>query len=106
MSKEQVRKIFKGRLKLIDGHRVQPILPEEDAAKKTFLSEYIQMSSSQYKRHWSKMIFTGKAKKITSLSGSNQVIQAIKDNVHAISYIKAEDYSDQLNKYISILEVK
>jgi ABC-type phosphate transport system substrate-binding protein len=93
ISKDELKKIFTGRIKSINGHRISPILFENNQVEDLFLKNFINMSSSQYKRHWAKMVFTGKAKKPKAYNNEKELISAIESNIYHITFLNKESFS-------------
>jgi ABC-type phosphate transport system substrate-binding protein len=103
LSKDKLRKIFLGRLKSVRGRKVIPILNSDETKYASFLDKYIQMSSAQFKRHWAKMMYTGKAMK-PKLYDKGTIISKISDNKYSLSYLNKDD-ALELSSSIKILEV-
>jgi len=61
LDKNQVRDIYLGKLFQVKKIPIRPVVLFEGEAHKVFLKNYIFKNSSQFKRHWKKMLFTGKA---------------------------------------------
>ena len=72
LKKSQLRDLYLGRLFEIRKNSVRPVVRSEGKAHEIFLKDFIFKNLSQFKRHWKKMLFTGKATPPPSVEGEIQ----------------------------------
>jgi len=61
LEKNQLRDLYLGRIFDVDKVTVRPVVLPTGASHKALLKEVVFKTASQFKRHWKKMLFTGKA---------------------------------------------
>jgi ABC-type phosphate transport system substrate-binding protein len=87
LTKKELRRIYTGRLNKIGGHKVYPIILKNGPAKDLLLQNIISMSNEQFKRHWMKMIFTGKAKSLNTVNTEAELLEFIKNTPNSIGIV-------------------
>ena len=101
LSNSEIKKISLGRIvKLSDNTPVHFVTLEGDVHRE-FLKTYIKRSTSQYKNHWRKMIFTGKGCKPKCFKTEAALIRYVSQTDGAIGYIGRRTGA----KDVKILEV-
>jgi len=101
LSNSEIKKISLGRIvKWADNTPVHFVTLEGDVHQK-FLKTYIKRSTSQYKNHWRKMIFTGKGCKPKCFKTEAALIRYVSKTDGAIGYIGRRTGA----KNVKILEV-
>ena len=84
------RAFFKKATKFDDGSSITPYTPDDGAATRTeFEDKVLGKSESQMKAYWSKLIFTGKGNPPDKLSSDTAIIEKVKSDSSAISYVDA-----------------
>ncbi|WP_127714606.1 hypothetical protein [Halobacteriovorax sp. HLS] len=105
ISKEVVRKIFLGnKLFWESGERILPVhLPVQTKAFKTFLSEVVQMDSSQFLSYWRRKMFSGRAHPPKQLLRDDSIIEYIQNNPQGIGVISS--YPESKSEDIVVVEI-
>jgi ABC-type phosphate transport system substrate-binding protein len=87
LSNYEIKEISLGKIvKWPDNTPVRFVTLEGDVHRE-FLKTYIKRSTSQYKNHWRKMVFTGKGCKPKCFKTENELIQYVSQTDGAIGYI-------------------
>ncbi|MFO7559209.1 MAG: substrate-binding domain-containing protein [Desulfobacterales bacterium] len=87
LSNSEIKKISLGKIvKWPDNTPVHFVTLEGDIHRE-FLKTYIKRSTSQYKNHWRKMIFTGKGCEPKCFKTEAELIQYVSQTDGAIGYI-------------------
>lgn len=88
LSRKELKEIYLGsRIKWGDNKAVHFVISGDDSMHSEFLKTYIKRSSSQYKSHWKKMVFTGKGQKPKSFKTKEELIEYVSKTDGAIGYI-------------------
>jgi len=89
LTTEQVSQIFLGRTRAYsDGSPVTPInMAEGSEARAVFLSRVLGKTEQQLRAHWSRMIFTGKAKAPRWAQTSEELIRTVSDTPGMIGFV-------------------
>ena len=87
---EDVSRMFLGKAsQFSDGKEVLPITQETATTTDAFNTGLLNRSSSQVASYWAKQVFTGKGSAPKQVSDDAAVINLVKDNKNAISYVDA-----------------
>ena len=87
---EDVARMFLGKAgQFSDGKEVLPITQETATTTDAFNTGLLNRSSSQVASYWAKQVFTGKGSAPKQVSDDAAVINLVKDNKNAISYVDA-----------------
>lgn len=88
ISPEDVREIYRGKIQFLAGKRLKPIDQSEDQEiRKVFLNGILQMSKSDYTRHWMHLVFLEGTNAPVLRDDSTAVIQAVRESEGAIGYV-------------------
>lgn len=87
-----IKQIFLGKAKEFDGggEAIPVEMPEGNAARSTFNSDFLGKSDAQMKSYWGRLIFTGKASAPEKASSDDDMIKKVANDPKLIGYI---DYS-------------
>jgi len=92
MSAREVRKLFLGKSrKLPDGSRA--LLVSNSGIQTEFNRSALGKADSQVKAAWSKLLFSGRAKRPVEFSNPAEVVQFVSQNVNAVGYVLTSDIS-------------
>ncbi|MCP5163098.1 MAG: hypothetical protein H6999_05385 [Hahellaceae bacterium] len=88
-SREELRRIFLGKSNnLEDGTRLIPIyLPDGNAEREELGIKLLKKTPSQLEVHWSKLQFTGKGERPSTVSDAQAMVNYISKHREAIGYI-------------------
>lgn len=104
LSADDVSRIYLGKThNFPDGSRAEPI--DQDTGSKIredFSEQYLDMSEAQVKRHWSKLMFSGKGRPPLERSGDPAVKSEVAGNAAAIGYIDSSNVDDS----VKVIDVK
>lgn len=71
-----------------DNSNAEPLhLAADQALYKQFCLELLNMTPSQYKSYWSRLLFTGSAHQPTAFASQQQLLDYIKTQTDAIGYV-------------------
>ncbi len=97
LPKPAAKAIFMGELKSLKGIDELVVTIQSDTDSHSgFLQEYIGSTSSDFKKHWEKMIYTGKAMEPEVMNSDQEVIDYVKANKGAIGYIDVKSLDDSV----------
>ena len=98
-----LQKIFLGKTaKWSDNSKINIVVLKDTEQHKLFLKSYIHRTSSQWKSHWKKMVFTGKGIKPRQFDDTGACLEYISSTPGAVGYIDA----GLANDTVKILNVK
>jgi len=93
MTAREVRKLFLGKSRnLPDGTRA--VLVSNDMIKSEFNRAALGKADSQVKAVWSRLLFSGRAKRPVVFSDPAEVVQFVATNVNAVGYVPTSNLSD------------
>lgn len=86
-----IKMLFLGKAKQFSNGRAAILLspPADDPARKEFNEKVLGKTAAQVNAYWSKMMFTGQGIPPQEMKSTREVIEAIKENKDAISFIDA-----------------
>ena len=88
LSAKDVRNIYLGRIKSVNNVTVTPVdLTEETPARAQFMTIIINKSPRQFKSHWVRLVFSGKASPMPVVESEQEVIDWVLKNAGGIGYI-------------------
>lgn len=80
--------IFLGRsASFPDGRYVEPIDCANGVARTTFLETVVGTNGARFRSHWSRLVFTGRARPPVHLSDCDEMVRAVARNPNAIGFI-------------------
>ena len=86
-NKRQVRKIYLGQTRYLeDGTRLRLTCLEKGELHRSFLKQWVGMTPSQFKIHWQKQVFTGKARMPHRFKTNSNQQGFVKNTPGAIGY--------------------
>ena len=90
LTRDHVEDIFLGRMQQFPNEqRALPIdQAEGSAVRERFNMEVLGRTSAQVRTHWSRILFTGRGRPPRSVASSEDMLQAVAADVHAIGYIE------------------
>lgn len=85
-----VENLFLGRKKeLPNGTKAVPVTLSEGAVHEEFLAGFVSRSSSQFKSHWKKAVFTGQGQPPKEVKTEAELIEYVAATPGAIGYVGA-----------------
>jgi len=92
ISRKQLSNLYLGRNKAIENNRFLELYdhPDNSAIREDFFERLNGMSLSRVNAYWARLRFTGRIFPPTSLLGDDEVIEAVKHNKQALSYVDGE----------------
>lgn len=102
IDKKTVSNIFKGKIIEIENLTITPINSTNLDLKNSFLKEYLKMDSEKFIAYWTVRQYIGKGVAPQEIENINELLNYIKSNPGAISYINKKDLSTNadIKKYI------
>ena len=90
VTKELVRTIYLGQ-----NQSLRPIEQAKGTSdRQDFMASVLDMNESRFKRHWSKLIFSGKARPPSTLVSAQAVLKFVAANSNSIGYVDASLVKD------------
>jgi len=90
MSAREVRKLFLGKSrKLPDGSKA--LLVSNELIRSEFNRNALGKADSQVKAAWSRLLFSGRAKRPVTFSDPAEVVQFVSSNINAIGYVLSSE---------------
>lgn len=100
LSKNDISKLFLSKMKSFpNGEKATPIEINDKNQQIMFYKNITNKNEKQLSKYWAKMIFTGRGTPPKKVKNLNEIIEFIKKNKNAISYI----YRKDLNKDLKIV---
>lgn len=81
LKRSQLRDLYLGKLFEINKVQVRPVVLKEGETHNLFLKNYVFKTSSQFSRHWKKMLFTGKATPPPSVKKEDKGMELLKSKI-------------------------
>lgn len=99
-----VRNLYLGKDDRFDnGDKATPLmLSEDDPLTELFLKEILKQKPVQFKRLWSKALFTGEGTPPEELSSDEAVLRAVIGNPSAIGFIDSKNYTNEVRAVLRI----
>jgi hypothetical protein len=99
-----VKKIFLGeRQSFPDGQKARPVNHAVGSPdRKEFFDSVLAMGEPSHKRHWTRMISTGKGTSPAELSSYEDVLKWVAENPDSIAYIDARMVNDSVKVLLTI----
>jgi ABC-type phosphate transport system substrate-binding protein len=95
LTKAELRDLYMGRLNKIDGQKMKVIILKEGEAKEQLLNNVVNMSKEQFKRHWMRMIFTGKSKALEEVDSEEEMLTFITNNPNSIGILNSDIFENK-----------
>jgi len=93
MSAREVRKLFLGKSRnLPDGSRA--LLVSNELIRSEFNRSALGKADSQVKAAWSRLLFSGRAKRPVAFSDPAEVVQFVSGNINAVGYILSSELGE------------
>lgn len=98
LSAADVGRIYLGKTKSFPGGtRAEPVDQSAGSAiRGEFGERFLDMNEAQFKRHWSKLMFSGKGRPPVEQNGDDAVKAAVAANAGAIGYIDIDSVDDSV----------
>ncbi len=91
LDKESIKKIYSGKMtKWSDNESIIVTVVDGSDFHKNFLKEYVKKSSTQFKRTWKKLVFTGKGDYPQKFEDVESLIDYVAKTKGAIGYITTD----------------
>lgn len=105
ISKEEVKDIYLGRTRSFpNGEHVEPVDHSAGTSQRDVFNRVVlEMSESKRKSHWSRLMFTGKARPPKVINGTDAMKQWIATHPDALGYIDSKEV-DKRVKVLLILQ--
>lgn len=89
ISQIDIQKIYMGKSKTFaNGERAHMIsLDPGNPLTTQFRAKVLNKTNSQYKSHWSKLVFTGKSKPAKEVATEAEIVNFVKSNISAIGFV-------------------
>ena len=87
-SVKDVRNIYLGRIKSVGDVVLKPVdMADGSTARIQFLEQVVKKTPRQFKSHWIRLVFSGKASPMTKVSSEQEVIDWVLKNTDGIGYV-------------------
>jgi hypothetical protein len=90
VSMEEVRHVYLGEKRFVEGTRLLPVNFTEGPLKDLFLKKVVGMSSKEYKHHWIKKVFQEGLTIPTTMGSPIDIIEFVSMEKGAVAYLPAE----------------
>jgi ABC-type phosphate transport system substrate-binding protein len=106
LDKVTLRKLFLGKMEHFpDGSPATPLAhPEEEIIAQAFNLVLLNRNKVQYKSYWARIIFTGQGHPPETAYNDEEIINHIKNNPSAISYINSTALTNEVKEVIRLQE--
>ena len=105
VSESEAINIFMGRFRqFADGTKAKPF--DNDNIKNDFYKKLVNKSASEIKAYWATLIFSGRTLPPKSLKDTKNVINAVTQEIEAISYIPASQVNHKVKVLLILKEEK
>ena len=96
LTETEVRQLFSGHLRTIDGQRVQPLdLPGTAQPREDFYRKLMGRTSEQMRAYWTRLIFTGQGKPPREVSNTQELTTLVSSGEY-VGYLPEEAVSGDL----------
>lgn len=86
-----------------NGDIAEPVmLGEKDSLTKLFMKEVLRQKPVQFKRLWSKLLFTGEGTPPAEFDSQEALIQAVMSNPKLVGYIDADNYTNDVRAVLRL----
>ena len=99
-----VKALYLGKeTRFADGSVAKPVmLSGESKVSKIFLDKVVDQKPTQFKRLWSKLLFTGKGTPPEELATSEEVLQLVMSQPSAVGFIDSSAYTNDVRAVLRI----
>ena len=94
ISTMEIKDIYLGNIKFIQGTAIIPIHYKEGVVKDAFLSSVVSMSSKQYRLYWTKKVFQEGGSMPAAQERSQLIALFVSKNIGAIGYVLQSGLAD------------
>lgn len=92
ISADEAREVYRGKIQFLGGKRLKPIdQSESQEIRKTFLTEVLRLSKSDYTKRWMHLVFLEGTNAPVLRDDSAGVIQAVREAEGGIGYVWASE---------------
>lgn len=102
ISKSELVSLYSGRGKRIGSKSVKPVMLKSGDVHEGFCKIFLKRSPSSVSKIWKKLVFTGKASMIKTLSNEADMIRQVSNHSEYIGYIERKNLNDD----VIIVEVR
>ena len=99
-----VKNLYLGKeTRFANGDNAEPLMLEESRElTEIFLKEIVNQKPVQFKRLWSKALFTGKGTPPTELATDLEVLRLVMSNPSMVGYIDSESFTNDVRAVLRI----
>jgi len=102
ISKSELVSIYSGRGKRIGSKSVKPVMLKGGDVHEAFCKIFLKRSPSSVSKIWKKLVFTGKASMIKTLSDEADMIRQVSSHSEYLGYVDRKNINDD----VVIVEVR
>ena len=104
ISQDFLKNLYLGKTQTFeDGSRAKPLdLSPGDDLRQTFLRIAVEQKPVQYRRHWSKALFTGGGEPPEEVAPQRRVVEMVSENPDMIGYVDAELLDDRVKSVLRV----
>jgi hypothetical protein len=97
LTETEVRQLFSGQLRSINGQRLQPLdLPSRDRNREEFYRKLMGRSPDQMRAYWTRLIFTGQGQPPREVAGTGELNTLISSSTDYVGYLPAAELNPGL----------
>jgi hypothetical protein len=82
--------------------KINIVVLKNGTTHEAFIKQYVNKTSMQFKQHWKKLLFTGKASLPHQCSDENKMVEYLFKNPNHIGYIHAKNFDPKRLKKLKI----
>ena len=97
LSKNELKNLYVGK-----DRRIKITVLNSGETHKSFVVKFIKKTTTQFKRHWKKLLFTGKASLPYECKGEPQMVEYLFKNPESVGYINDKFFDSKRLKKITI----
>ena len=97
ISSHELKYLFTGKIR-----KIKIVVLSSGDTHKNFIKKYIKKNPTQFKQHWKKLLFTGKASLPHECSSEENMIKYINENPNTIGYIDSKLFNKDLLVKVTI----
>lgn len=88
IDKDAIKDIFKGnKTTWDDGSKIDFVILKGSDVHKAFVKDFLGTSTSQFDRHWRRLVFTGKGSLPRAFDSESSLVNYVANNNGAIGYV-------------------
>lgn len=94
ISKADVREIYLGNMRFINGEAIMPVHYKEGPVKEAFLSSIVGMNSKEYRQYWIRKVFHEGISAPASQNSFQSILSSVRTTAGAIGYVSASELNE------------